>query len=110
MQDHINPNRQNDPYTPPPRHKEKGGAVVRAVMVAALLGGAALAYSHYSSRLPAADVQIAELEPNLRQDGSYEALPLNEPGEPIAQPAEETEEAPAPAPLETPAQPIPEQW
>lgn len=59
---------QRDPYAPPPRHKDRSGAVVRVVILATLLAGGALAYAHFSDRLedsqalapPAEQTQMAE--------------------------------------------------
>lgn len=37
-----------DPYAPPPRHRDRSGALVRLVIVAGLLGAAAWGYTEFS--------------------------------------------------------------
>jgi hypothetical protein len=66
-----------DPYSPPPRHRDRSGAVVRLVIVAGLLAVAVWGYTEYTQNagpglLPAQEEQVA--------DAGYEVMP-----EPIPQ-------------------------
>jgi hypothetical protein len=38
----------SDPYKPPPRHRERSGAIVRFLIVGVLLAGAVWGYMAYS--------------------------------------------------------------
>jgi len=68
---------QKDPYAPPPRHRERSGAVVRFAIVAALPGAAAWGYMEYSQGpqtvlvAPAADEQdVANTSYDVTQPAS----------------------------------------
>ena len=50
----------SDPYAPPPRHKDKSGAVVRFALVAAMLAGAAWGYVSFLGSAPTASLVPAE--------------------------------------------------
>lgn len=54
----MRPNTQ-DPYAPPPRHKERSGGIVRLAVLAALLGAAAWGYMEYSQQPQTALVEPA---------------------------------------------------
>lgn len=41
-----------DPYAPPPRHKDRSGAVVRVVLIAGMIGAAVWGYTQYASTSP----------------------------------------------------------
>lgn len=81
-----------DPYAPPPRHKDKSGVLVRGVILAGLLGVAALGYSHYAAqpRTPLVATEEQQLAENMT---------------PPAASFEDTETAPEAAPAQTPAPP-----
>jgi len=96
-----------DPYDPPPRHRDRSGAVMRFVVIAALLGVAVWGYTSFSNSegpgltAPVEEEQVADagyavtLEPI--PEGATEAAPANAP-------------APSPAPHTTPApsaEPVP---
>lgn len=102
-----------DPYAPPPRHKDKSGAVVRAALLVAMLGGAAWGYMSFAnapqtaSLIPAEEQTFAEAR---APDGSYQATTPEkmEPTAPAAS-APATSSAPASrAATPTPAaEPVP---
>jgi hypothetical protein len=88
--------RNQDPYAPPPRYKERSGAVMRFIILAALLGAAAWAYVTYSGQQ-----QTASLTSPAQQevaDSGYRANPTPEAAAPAAT---------TPAPAATPAQQAP---
>jgi hypothetical protein len=95
------PREPSDPYAPPPRHKERSGAVVRFAIIAALLGAAAWGYMEYAQQ-----PQTALVEPAQEQtlaDTSYDTA---QPAQPANAPAPTTSEPnlsePASAPPEEP--------
>lgn len=52
----------NDPYAPPPRYREKSGAMLRVVILAALLAGAAWGYMQFANAPQTALVEPAAEE------------------------------------------------
>lgn len=86
----------NDPYAPPPRYKNKSGAMVRVALLAAMLAGAAWGYVSFANApqtalVPVEEQRFAEVR---APDGSYR---VNTPNlEPAAT-------APAPSPAAQPA-------
>lgn len=64
------PEQTHDRYTPPPRHKERSGALVRFAIVAALLGAAAWGYMEYAQQPQTALVEPANEE--RVADSSYD--------------------------------------
>lgn len=91
--------RQNqDPYTPPPRHKDKSGAVLRIALLGAMLGAAVWGYTQF------ADGPTLMAEPETTQqvaDAGYQVAP-----EPIP-PGAPAETATAPSAAPAPAAPAP---
>lgn len=86
--------RDQDPYAPPPRYKERSGGVVRLAVIAALLGAAAWGYMEYAQQPQTALVEPAAEEQTLA-DRSYDV--------PAAQPSAPTTETPqATTPAEVP--------
>lgn len=86
------PRDTQDSYAPPPRHKERSGAVVRLAVLAALIGAAAWGYMEYSQQPQTALVEPAAEEQTLA-DRSYDAAPSIQP----AAPSGETPQATAPS-------------
>lgn len=64
------PEQDHDRYTPPPRHKERSGAIVRFAIVAALLGAAAWGYMEFAQQPQTALVEPASEE--RVADSSYD--------------------------------------
>jgi hypothetical protein len=67
-----------DPYAPPPRHRDHSGAMVRLVVVGALLAAAAWGFMEYNRQpqtamTPTEQEYLAENEPNATLDRSEEA-------------------------------------
>ncbi len=62
-----------DPYTPPPRHRDGSGAVVRFVIVAALLGAAAWGYMAYKDQ-PQTALAPPDAQEQTLADSSYDAV------------------------------------
>ncbi|MBL8530792.1 MAG: hypothetical protein JNK94_03570 [Hyphomonadaceae bacterium] len=101
-----------DPYAPPPRHKDRSGALVRIVAVGALLAAAIAGYSYVSSQ-PVQPLVAAEAEPAPQQfaesdPGLIPASPSDfaeTPPAPAAPPAANA--APAPAPVAPPQEVAP---
>jgi uncharacterized protein HemX len=93
----------NDPYAPPPRHKDSSGAVVRVAILAGLLGLAAAGYGIYAGQAQEAsnaemgveEQQFAESDTGVAASDSEFALPA-EPEE--TAPASGPQPAPEPAP------------
>lgn len=86
----------NDPYAPPPRYKNKSGAMVRVALLAAMLGGAAWGYMSFANApqtalVPVEGQSFAEAR---APDGSYR---VNTPD------LEPATNAPAPTPAAQPA-------
>jgi hypothetical protein len=81
----------NDPYAPPPRYKNKSGAMVRVALLAAMLAGAAWGYMTLQNMPQTVLVAPAGEEQSFADAGSQGYAPL-------------ATEAPAPAaPAATPA-------
>ncbi|MBN8606738.1 MAG: hypothetical protein J0L81_07455 [Caulobacterales bacterium] len=90
----------NDPYAPPPRYREKSGAVVRVAILGALLAGAAWGYMQFANA-----PQTALVEPAAQEQVMAETSELNAPYQvqtqdaaPAATPASESRASPRPAP------------
>lgn len=84
---------QRDPYAPPPRHRDHSGAVVRVVLLAALLGLTAWGAMEFMD----GPSLVAESQPTLadtESDAGYEAIPETQ--VPDAAPAPETSTQTAP--------------
>lgn len=90
-----------DPYAPPPRYKNRSGAVMRFIVLAALLGAAAWGYVEFSNQQ-----QTASLTPPVQDqrvaDAGYRATPI--PEATPAPSAQTSSPAPAPTTRATPAQ------
>ena len=86
-------NNERDPYTPPPMHHDRSGAVLRVAILAGMLGAAGLGYAWYTQQPQTALVpEIAEEQ--QMADAGYQVTP-----EAVPQP---TAEVPAPAPAAAP--------
>ena len=87
---------QNDPYAPPPMHHDKSGSVLRGVILAGMLGAAALGYVWYSGQERTALVpEIAEEQ--QMADAGYTVQPQ------VLPETTATETAPTSAPAAAPA-------
>lgn len=99
------PKPDKDPYAPPPRYRDHSGALVRVVIIAALLGVAVWGYTYFADQ-----EQVAALAPETAQEQQmaqaqpgYGALPTM-PAEPeTATPGQQP--APVQGPGQTPATP-----
>lgn len=88
-----------DPYAPPPLKKDRSGPILRIVILAGLLGAAALGYAALSAQhpqsaqlsQPGADQQLAENSNTQTDQTAAQATP------------EATPAPPAPAPRAAPA-------
>jgi cytoskeletal protein RodZ len=119
------PKAQNqDPYAPPPMHHDRSGALVRIVIVAALLGVAVWGYASFTGREQTALVpEIAEQQqmadasssaaPDTLPEATSESLPEAAPAPsaparrtaPAAQ--QPAESVPPPSTATTPTSPAP---
>ncbi len=95
----------NDPYAPPPRYKNKSGAMVRVALLAAMLAGAAWGYMSFSNAPQTALVPVEEqsFAEARTSDGSHR---VKEPAATAPTPAPATPQA-APAQSAAPASPEP---
>ncbi len=84
--------KDTDPYTPPPMHHDRSGAVVRVTLLAAMLGVAGLGYAWMSSQPHTALVPEVVEEQQIA-DAGYQVAPEM----PLAAP-ESTSVTPTPAP------------
>jgi hypothetical protein len=84
----------HDPYAPPPRHKERSGAVVRLAVIAALLGAAAWGYLEYAQQPQTALVESAAEEQTVADSGYV--TPSAQPAAPAGQTPEATTPAEVP--------------
>lgn len=93
--------RNNDPYAPPPRHRDKSGAIVRVAILAALLAGATWGYVSFQN-----SPQTASLAPTAEEQDYADARGA---GYRVETPVARTPTmAPAPARVEsTPAEAAP---
>jgi hypothetical protein len=99
----MRPDQQQDPYAPPPRHRERSGALVRFAIIAALMGAAAWGYMEYSQQPQTALVDPAAQEQSLA-DTTYDATPTAGPNMVEDAPQSTTPaETPEPAPDRPPA-------
>ena len=71
--------REQDPYAPPPRHKEHSGGVVRLAVIAALLGAAAWGYMEYSQQPQTALVEPAAEDQQVAQNDVTPPAPTASP-------------------------------
>jgi hypothetical protein len=102
-----------DPYAPPPRYKQRSGAMLRVAILAGLLGAAGWGYMHYSQQPQQALVEPAIEETRVADSGydtGYEVDPVapapttGAPAAPSDTPAEPPEPASSePAPSDPPA-------
>jgi hypothetical protein len=67
-------NQSSDPYAPPPRYREKSGAVLRVAILGALLAGAAWGYMQFANA-----PQTALVEPATQEQVMAEARDVNTP-------------------------------
>jgi hypothetical protein len=100
-----------DPYAPPPRHKDRSGAVVRVALIAAMLGAAVWGYTEFS-RGPSQSLVAEQAQEQQVADAGYnttpEAIPQGAPATSTPAPAAPAEAAPsAPAPGPAPSEPVP---
>lgn len=118
--------RERDPYTPPPMHHDRSGAVLRVAVLAAMLGAAGLGYAWFSQQ-PQTALVPEIVEDQQLADAGYqitpEAVPTTAPETaptPVATPAPRRRSAPvertqeplpepdaSPAPAPVPAAPTP---
>jgi hypothetical protein len=104
---------EQDPYATPPTHKHRSGAVVRVVLIAAMLGLAVWGYTQFSD--PNAPSLVAEEQTQQvaenRADGGYAVTPTPDaattPQPAPAAPATAPQAAPRAAPAAPPAEPVP---
>jgi hypothetical protein len=95
-----------DPYTPPPRHKDKSGAVMRFALIAAMLGAAVWGYTEFSSG-PGLVAEESAQEQQLA-DAGYQVTPEAIPEAAPAEAPSATSTAPAPAAsAQAPAENVP---
>jgi hypothetical protein len=98
MREDRNP---QDPYAPPPRHKDKSGALVRIVLIAAMLGVAVWGYTEYAE---GPSLVAEQDEQQQMADAGAQVTPEAIPqGAPTDAPAPAA--APGPAPTPAPAAP-----
>lgn len=93
----MRPEENQDPYTPPPRYKQRSGALVRVAIVAALLGAAGWGYMQYSQQ-----PQSALVEPEQEQRVAQSGYDTGYAADPVT-PA--PSQAPGATSSDTPAQP-----
>lgn len=105
---------ERDPYTPPPMHHDRSGAVVRIAIVAVLLAGAVWGYTAFQGREQTALVPEVTEEQQMADAAGYAATPnpMPEALAPETAPADPTPEptrraAPAPADPPATAEPAP---
>jgi len=89
-----------DPHTPPPRHKDKSGVVVRVAILTALLGVSAVGVTYFVNQ-PIAPLVAEEAEP-VEQVASLD--PALTPVAPSANTLGDSAPPPAPAQRAAPAQ------
>ena len=96
---------RNDPYAPPPRHKDGSGKLVRVVILAGILGVAGAGYALYSDR-----IEEARNTPMVQEDRDFAEAPAlpraDSQAIPPAEPAV-TETAPAAPAIDNPPAPAP---
>jgi hypothetical protein len=104
-----------DPYTPPPMHHDRSGAVLRVALLAAMLGAAGLGYAWYTQQPQTALVpEVIEEQrmadagyrgaPEARPEAASEALPpapasAAVPQQRTSEPVVEPEASPASEPV-----------
>lgn len=95
----------NDPYTPPPRHKDSSGKMLRVLILGGIIAAGGLGYAAISDRIEQArntplvqeDQEFAEMRGLAPEDTL--APPISE--TPLAEPAEATPDAYALPPTAT---------
>jgi type II secretory pathway pseudopilin PulG len=103
------PNANKDPYAPPPRYRDNSGALVRIVIIAALLGVAVWGYTYFEDQQElearalenAQEQQMAQAQPGY---GSAPGMPTQQ-SEPALGAAPGQQPAPAQEPAQQPASP-----
>ena len=108
--------REHDPYTPPPMHHDRSGAVLRAGLLAVMLGAIGLGYAWYTQQ-PRTALAPEIAEEQQTADAGDRVAPESLPPAPAAAPAPQqrqeapVERSPEPAresePATTPAAPTP---
>lgn len=93
-----------DPYAPPPRHKDRSGAVVRFLIIAGLIGAAAWGYMEFSQSPQTADLTPPAQEQTLADAGADAGYAVDQPATPQT-PAQAPSSTPAPA--QQPSEPLP---
>jgi hypothetical protein len=96
--------RDRDPYAPPPRHKERSGAVVRFVIIAALLGVAVWGYTEFADQPQTASLVPPAGEQTMADAGMDTGYQVEQPN---AQQAPAPQAAPSSAPASAPSEPVP---
>jgi hypothetical protein len=89
----------SDPYAPPPRHKERSGAVVRVLILGALLAGAAWGYMEYGQG-DGQSLVAEQTDEQMLADTGLDApvTPQSAPA-PLPEPADAPAQTPAPEPV-----------
>ncbi len=99
---------EQDPYAPPPRHRDSSGKLVRVVILAGVLGLVAAGYAFYSD-----DIEQASTTPMVQEEQQFAEAPAlpadssqssDEPGMDVA-PGPDPAAEPAPAPASEPLPP-----
>ena len=79
-----------DPYAPPPRHRDRSGGLVRLVIAAGLLGAAVWGYMEFADDAgPGLIAEENQTMADRRADGGYEVTPTPAPTESADTPAED---------------------
>lgn len=80
---------ETDPYAPPPRYKMRSGAIMRFIVLAALLGAAAWGYVAFTSQPQQASLTSPPQQEQLA-DSNYQVSPASE-ASPPATPATQSQ-------------------
>lgn len=99
--------RERDPYTPPPMHHDRSGAVLRVAVLAAMLGAAGLGYAWFSQQ-PQTALVPEVVEDQQMADAGYQVAPKAVPVETAPAPAATTAARRRSAPVERTQEPLPE--
>ncbi|HEX8900220.1 hypothetical protein [Vitreimonas sp.] len=101
------PEKDQDPYAPPPRHTDKSGAFVRVAILGALLAGATWGYLNFVSAPQTASLVPAAEEQTFAEARAPDSAPLgNGPTTREPAPAAPANSPPAAAPA-APLEPVP---